>query len=146
MSHPARKRTFIDRQIQGALLGQIVRHWAIYICATFVILIPLEIMFGGMNQPFVEHVRTVFSRNAMLYLVALCLLPLFARDVIRLSHRWVGPVLRIRRELQRVANGEPLKPVSLRKDDFWHELAADFNAALAKMQRDNSAAATIESE
>ena len=49
------------------------------------------------------------------------------------------------RELQRVANGEPLKPVSLRKDDFWHELAADFNAALARMQRDNSAAATIES-
>ena len=72
----------------------------------------------------------------MFFIVALLMIPVYLYDVINLSHRFVGPVLRVRRELRRMAERESVAPVKLRKNDFWQDLAADFNAALATIDRD----------
>ena len=41
--------------------------------------------------------------------------------------------------MQRLANGEHVEPIHLRKGDFWKELAGDFNMVLQRMQTDSPA-------
>jgi hypothetical protein len=43
-----------------------------------------------------------------------------------------GPILRLRRALKEVADGLPAKPLNFREQDFWRELATDFNRAAAR--------------
>ena len=43
---------------------------------------------------------------------ALALLPLVVVDVLRLSNRFVGPLLRLRRSLRQLARGEYVEPIA----------------------------------
>jgi hypothetical protein len=64
------------------------------------------------------------------------LLPVFIFDTIKLSHRFAGPVLRLRNEMRAVADGGELRRLSFRKGDFWHSLAEDYNALLDRFETD----------
>jgi len=67
-------------------------------------------------------------------LVSGCLLPLFIYDSVKCSHRFVGPILRLHSQLKRVGI-EPVQPIQLRTDDFWHEVAQEFNSMLTRIER-----------
>jgi hypothetical protein len=70
--------------------------------------------------------------------VGVCLLiviPVMAWDAIRFSHRLVGPVVRFRQAFQAIAQGEAVRPVKLRGDDYLNELRMDFNRRLEALQR-----------
>lgn len=60
-------------------------------------------------------------------------LPLLMLDVVRLSHRWVGPIYRLRTAMRELASGENVREISFRDGDFWHELAEHFNAVVRRM-------------
>ena len=47
------------------------------------------------------------------------------------SHRLAGPLYRIRRTLSEVQEGKPLRPIVLRKNDEFKELAEDLNGFLS---------------
>ena len=53
--------------------------------------------------------------------------PAIAYDILKLSHRFVGPVYRLHKAIKSLAAGEETPPVRLRKDDFWKDVIADFN-------------------
>ena len=74
----------------------------------------------------------------MFFIVALSMAPALVNETIKLSHRFVGPVLRVREEMRRLAAGESVDPIALRKNDFWHSLATDFNAVLATIDRNKT--------
>ena len=59
------------------------------------------------------------------------------------SNRFAGPMVRVRWTLQRIAEGEDVKPLSFREGDFWQEFSDDFNAAMLK-QREGQLSATVE--
>jgi hypothetical protein len=65
----------------------------------------------------------------------LLLLPVLAWDALRFAHRVFGPVYRVRRTLQALAAGEPVRPVRLREDDFLGEVRDDVNHMLEALQR-----------
>jgi nitrate/nitrite-specific signal transduction histidine kinase len=56
-------------------------------------------------------------------------------DFLRLSHRWVGPIYRLRTSLQALNPGEAVKPLAFRDGDFWQELAGDFNQMADELKR-----------
>jgi nitrogen fixation/metabolism regulation signal transduction histidine kinase len=58
-----------------------------------------------------------------------------AWDTIRFSHRLVGPLVRFRRTLQDMANGEAVRPNKLREGDYLEELRDDFNKMLEHLQK-----------
>jgi hypothetical protein len=68
------------------------------------------------------------------------LLPLVVIDIIRISHRFAGPLVRMRAAMRSLARNERVAPISFREDDFWLEFAQDFNAVAARLQRDLPAA------
>jgi nitrogen fixation/metabolism regulation signal transduction histidine kinase len=57
----------------------------------------------------------------------------FVVDTIRVSHRFAGPMLSLDRAMREVADGQPPRKLVFRHDDFWHELADDYNAMLERL-------------
>ena len=60
---------------------------------------------------------------------------LFICDVIRLTHRVVGPLYRFRQTVQAVTAGDDVAIVVLRKGDHLQELKDDFNAMLRALEQ-----------
>jgi hypothetical protein len=56
-------------------------------------------------------------------------------DMLRLSHRFAGPMLRFRRAMRDLGRGEQVEPLRFRDGDFWQEMAAEFNAVLQRVER-----------
>lgn len=65
-------------------------------------------------------------------LVSFALAPVFIWDAMKLSNRFTGPIVRLRRALAEIAEGHPPKSIEFRHGDFWKALASDFNRAFAK--------------
>ena len=64
----------------------------------------------------------------------LSLAPMFIYDTVKLSNRFAGPVLRIRRAARQLADGEIPKKSKLRDGDFWKDLASDFNGVIDRVE------------
>jgi hypothetical protein len=129
-----RKREFIDSRVQGALVLQVLRQWVLFFLATFILLLGIEYMFGEPGWTIREHISALWERCGLVYLAILVMLPAFLRDTVKLSHRFVGPVVRVRNELNRLADGQHVKPVQLRKRDYWHDLADALNRVLERIE------------
>jgi hypothetical protein len=129
-----RKREFIDSRVQGALVLQVLRQWVLFFLATFVLLLGIEYMFGEPGWSIRDHISALWERCGLVYLAILVMLPAFLRDTVKLSHRFVGPVVRVRNELIRLADGQQVKPVQLRKRDYWHDLADAMNRVLERIE------------
>ncbi len=66
--------------------------------------------------------------------VMLALFPAFALDTIRFSNRFVGPIARLRRYMRELADGENITTLAFRDNDFWSEVADEFNQVVELVQ------------
>lgn len=58
----------------------------------------------------------------------------FIYDVVHLSHRFVGPLVRFRKSILAITAGEEVDMVSLRKGDYLQEMKNEFNAMLKALE------------
>ena len=66
---------------------------------------------------------------------SLLLLPIILYDVGVLTNRVVGPLIRLRRDMRLLSEGQRVKPLVFRDGDYWPEFAAEFNAVAQRMAR-----------
>jgi nitrogen fixation/metabolism regulation signal transduction histidine kinase len=78
-------------------------------------------------RSFGEHVQQLWWTHGPFLLVMVFLLPVFVLDTIKLSHRFVGPIYRLRQTILEIAQGDPPPRLKFRDFDFWQGLAEDFN-------------------
>ncbi len=129
MPKRSRSRLWIDRQIQGALAMRVMLHWCVFaFVACFVTLIFQFI--ADPFQPFSAKLQNIWRNQGPFLLTIILLLPAFAYDTIKLSHRFAGPILRLRKSLRAIAQGEEIQRVQFRDNDFWRGLAEDFNTLI----------------
>ena len=133
-----RKRLFIDK-VQGVLARRLVLHWLAFVAVCGMASIMLRLLLDPF-RPFGEILRDCSSSVGPMIVVSVLLIPVFIRDSIQLSHRFVGPVKRIRTMIKAVARGEEVKPVKLRPGDFWLEMADEFNELLRRVEELEEAA------
>lgn len=142
-----RRRHFIDKTVQGLLIGRILLHWLAFLLSSFVILYVWQFLLSGNpQQPFSPHMREVMRDFVPVLVVFVCLLPAFIWDTVKFSHRFVGPIYRLRKSMQGIAAGEPLRPIKLRQGDFWKSAADDFNAMIRRIEADKLLAAQCRDE
>jgi hypothetical protein len=60
-------------------------------------------------------------------------MPVVIADLIRLSHRMVGPVYSMRETLHKLSRGERVEELRFRKGDFWSGMASDMNRLARRM-------------
>ncbi len=72
------------------------------------------------------------------------LIPIIIYDLLTVTNRLAGPIFRLRREMNRLAQGNSLEPLAFREGDYWQEVAGSFNQirdellALREVQMSNS--------
>jgi hypothetical protein len=133
MASDVRKKLFVDPAVQGALVRRAVLYWAG--CVLFVSL-PLVIgrTLADPDRLFYQHVGDLWARYWPLLGCAVLILPVVLYDLTKLTNRFAGPVVRLRRALEQMADGRRVEPIQFRDGDFWPELAVEFNRAAEQLQ------------
>jgi hypothetical protein len=131
MAKHKRGTRFVDWQVQGELIGRTVCHWACFSVAAFAMVFVLHVMgnvaTGNGGKTDTSVLREMWDRYGIVVIALVSLLPYFCLDLILWSHRFVGPMVRIRRSMHDLAAGKSVSPIRLRAGDYWNDLADDFN-------------------
>ena len=118
-----RKKIFIDRNVQGAVILHMLGHWLCFLAGVAAVLYLVELLSGDPR----DAAERMYLRHRSTVLSLLVLSPIFLRDMCKLTHRFAGPMVCLRRAINELADGRDVSPIQFRKRDFWHEVAADFN-------------------
>ncbi len=141
----SRKKYFIDPKVQGTLLQQAVLSW-VWTSITFALVISFcrvgPARLSGSDDPsgqFWYHLGPYMLASAVLF-------PIILFRSVRFSHRFAGPMVRVRRTLQELARGESPPPMQFRKNDYWLDLANDINEVSVVVSQLRSASASCSSQ
>ena len=131
MNKPLRKKLFVNSKVQGMLIARCLG----YAVACVVFILAGATLWRTWQAPqtlvFV-HFTAVAQQYAGLLTGLVCLSPFIMYDMLRTSHRIAGPLVRLKREMSRLADGETVPRLAFRSDDYWHELADEFNRVAKK--------------
>jgi hypothetical protein len=134
-----RKHLFVDPKVQGALVARVITYWAVCLVTITLMLLCWRIVTGPARM-FYTHLDDMWFQYGPAVIASLLLLPLVIVDIIRLSNRFAGPLVRLRRSMRALARGEHVQPIKFRQGDFWQEFADEFNAVAARVQGERSKA------
>jgi len=120
--------------VQGALWKRMVAHWLVFAIVAALLATGLE----WMSDPF-RSAREIASdmwwNYSPLLLAILFLVPVFVFDAIRMSHRFAGPVYRVRQVIRTLAEGSQPNRVEFRDNDFWKDMAGDLNRVIDRLRQ-----------
>jgi hypothetical protein len=132
MSRPQRRKKFVDANVQGALARRIIFHWFMFLAVASITALLLQVLSDPF-RPMSDHVRELWWTQGPFLLVTVFLLPVFVVDTIKLSHRFAGPIFSLHRAMREIAEGKPPRQLKFRENDFWHNLAKDYNAMVVRL-------------
>jgi hypothetical protein len=142
MSCNKRKKHFVDRAVQGAILLRLVMHWSLFLFAAGTFVYFVEMLAGAPR----EAGKNLLSRHGPTVLAVLVLAPVFIRDLCKLTNRFAGPMVRLRRAMHDLAEGREVAFIQFRDGDFWKELAVDFNRVVERVQSTKANAGDADSD
>jgi hypothetical protein len=127
----ARRQIFVNGPIQGALVWRVALYWLLSLFVQALLIMLLSAGSGAddlfqRTQQFWLHLKLVCASS-------LLTLPVLMLDIVKLSHRWVGPIYRLKKAMRALALGEAVQPLTFRAGDYWKHLADDFNAVLGRV-------------
>lgn len=133
-----RRKLFVDPAVQGAIVRRALVYWMA--CLLFITLPLLIARTLAEPQKLVfEHLDALLPLLPVL-LCSLAALPFVLYDLVRLTNRFAGPMLRLRRAMRQLAAGEAVAPIHFRDGDYWQELATHFNQIAARLPHTGTAA------
>jgi hypothetical protein len=130
-----RKHLFVDRDIQGALVRRVLFYW----CSCLLFLtIPVVIAKTVVNPDlfFFQHLGEIWRQYWPVYVAAFLMLPFVAYDIVRVSHRFVGPLVRLRGEMKKMADGQITDRLVFRDCDYFQDLATSFCKIVDRIERE----------
>jgi hypothetical protein len=127
-----RKHLFVDPKVQGALIVRVAMYWVICLISIALMLLCWDIVTGP-ARIFYTHFNDMWFFYGPAAIASLLLLPLVIIDVIRISNRFVGPLVRLRRSMRALARGEEVELMEFRDNDFWQDFANEFNAVRGRI-------------
>lgn len=134
MSSIKRNRVLVDPAVQWALGRRLVVHWGLFFLLLITIGMALRWVFAladfGVTGAALDAARQQVPQIVLMFL----LLPIFIRDSMKLSHRFVGPMYRVRTVLATLGSGGSVAPVKLRNGDFWQETAMHLNEVRQRIE------------
>lgn len=132
-----RKHLFIDPKVQGALVVRVALYWVVCLITMTLMLLCWRILTGPARM-FYTHFDDMWFFYGPAVVASFLLLPLVIVDIVRLSNRFAGPMLRLRRSMRNLARGEHVHPIKFRDGDFWHDFAEEFNTLAARLQQETT--------
>jgi len=150
MSRNRKRRVyFVDKKVQGALLIRAARYWllSVTVVGTLTVLGWMFVSPGmGVLIQLREQLPFLLGGLFVALAVSMIVLPVILYDLARLTNRFAGPMLRLRRAMQQAAAGEQVEAVHFRDHDYWQELADAFNELNERLQSQEKANRQTEAE
>jgi hypothetical protein len=134
-----RQRLYVDKGVQGALVRRVAMYWVVACWGIFCVLagfpIGVTLAIGAQDGLTVGSLIYQAWLDFWPSLVASFLvLPVIVWDLLRLSHRFVGPMIRLRNAMRDLSAGKTVRPISFREGDFWCEFADEFNKLATRLE------------
>jgi hypothetical protein len=129
-----RWQIFIDRRVQGVLVLHTLAYWAVCLLMQQLVVFLFVLATSSSDSVHINGTRVLWHIQVSI-MASLAIMPLIVLDIVKLSHRWVGPIFRLRTSLHALSLGEPVPPVRFREGDFWQDLALDLNVVTAELNR-----------
>lgn len=121
-----RRRYFVEPRLQAALIQQSIWYWA-WTSVTFGLVILFcriaPALLSGNDDP----TGNIWYHLGPYLLASILLIPIILWRSIRFSHRFAGPMVRVRRSLKELAQGKSIPELHFRERDFWQDIAGDIN-------------------
>jgi len=112
-------------------MWRLAGHWCLFLIANVFAIVMWIRLLETPTEPWSETLRLTWQRILPFAMISLVLAPAFIWDAMKLSNRFAGPIVRVRKFLAQIANGQSPNPVEFRSGDFWKSLAQDLNRAFA---------------
>ncbi len=134
MNANKRGTEYIDPHVQGTLWKRLALHWVVFSLVAAVLALGLEWMSDPFRT-FGQVARDTWWNYSPLLLALLFLVPVFVYDAIRVSHRFAGPVYRLRQVIRSLAEGTQPTQVEFRDNDLWKDMADDLNRVIERVRQ-----------
>jgi signal transduction histidine kinase len=124
------RRLLVDKKMQLAIISysMIVALITIFFMGVFITIlqtVSVDATSGGSQLRY-------FSYLAAMWLIAMLVLTFLG---IYVTNKAAGPVYRLRKNMQSIAAGGAVENVAFRKDDFFLDLAEDYNRVLERLRK-----------
>ena len=130
-----RSRLLVHRRVQGWLMLRVLVYLGCAALFVTVSLVLWQLAARGPARWNHNHLRDIWNQYAPVFIAVGLLIPFFVYDVLRFSHRFMGPLYRLHRSLQALGRGEAVEPLRFREGDMLHEMAEAFNQVLQRVQQ-----------
>ncbi|MGV3484563.1 MAG: hypothetical protein ACO1RT_09110 [Planctomycetaceae bacterium] len=127
-----RARSFVDPEVQGGLLKKIAVHWTLLFAVNALALVIWVRLFEQPEASWATTFGDCVRRFLPFFVITILLIPAFIWDTLKITSRFAGPVLRLRAALANAAQGREVTPLKFRNNDFWQEIADDFNTLVER--------------
>ncbi len=126
-----RSQKYVDREVQTSLLRRLSLHWFLFMFANGLAILMWTRFLETPSESWEVSLRLALQRALPFALISFAMVPVFVWDAMKLSNRFAGPIVRVRRALAEIASGASPSPIEFRDGDFWKSLAQDLNRAFA---------------
>ncbi len=134
-----RRHLFVDPKVQGTFVVRAILYWVAFLITAALLLLCWRILTGPARM-FYTHFNDMWFFYGPAIVASMLLLPLVVIDIVRVSNRLVGPMVRLRRSMRELARGEHVEPITFREGDFWQQFAEEFNSVVARVQSETDTA------
>jgi hypothetical protein len=117
-------------------------YWFLFLAVGAFLSIGLQVLRDPF-QPISSHFSLFLKNNSCFVAVILCMTPIYLWDMVKLSNRFAGPIMRLQRSMRSLAEGAPVGKLAFRPGDFWLDLADDFNL-LVEQKSESAPSGTTE--
>ena len=134
-----RSKVFVDSTVQGALARRIVLHWLVFFALSGLSLFTIEYFLGNVELTAAEHLSVFWAKYGLFFVLMIAIMPSFIYDAIKLSHRFAGPIMRLKSSMKSLADNGSATTLKFREGDYWRELSDDFNRVADRMSQSSTA-------
>lgn len=129
-----RKKLFVDHAVQGALIWRFVSTWLNCVISV-AFMMTCWTVFVETPRSSGELLEKVWVRFVPAFAASFLVLPIVLVDCVRMSNRFVGPLVQLRRAMRALADGEKVPHLHFRHGDYWQDLAIELNRISDRIER-----------
>ena len=128
-----RNKLLIDRGVQGALIRRMLIHWFSLLFLFFALMFVLNLR-ASPNPSVSSSFAYVWNDYGSFFLLMIVLLPAVLLDTVKLSNRFVGPIVHFRKAINQLVAGDKVEKLRFRGRDFWHDISDGFNQVIDRIE------------
>ncbi len=127
-----RRKALVDPEVQGGILRKIAIHWVLFfICNAIALMIWIR-LFEQPDANWGQTLGDTLRRFLPFFIITMALIPAFVWDTLKLTNRFAGPISRLRGALADASAGRAIAPLQFRTNDYWKEIAQNFNSLMER--------------